>query len=112
MALSAHERELVWHCATRMALSPHEWTWTQQEQELMARALAEKRVAERKDTKLLDDETRDLLHWLAQTVHQAYHQEQPGTFETCPKSICRAVDDFLKARSLENLVAEELQRED
>jgi len=96
--------------AVRITLSPHEWTWTQKEQEQMAAALLLLSNAKLR-TKLLDDETRDLLHWLAQTVHQAYHQEQPDTFETCPKSICRAVDDFLKARSLENLVGEALQED-
>ena len=96
--------------AVRITLSPHEWTWTQKEQEQMAAALQLLSNAKLR-TKLLDDETRDLLHWLAQTIHQAYHQEQPGTFETCPKSVCRAVDDFLKARSLENLVGEALQED-
>lgn len=34
------------------------------------------------------EELREAVRWVAQTVHQAHHQEQPGTFETCPKSTC------------------------
>lgn len=36
------------------------------------------------------------VKWLAQTVHQAYHTEHPGTWETCPKDICASVRHWLK----------------
>lgn len=30
------------------------------------------------------------VNWMAQTVHQAYHQEHPGHWMACPKDICRS----------------------
>ena len=36
----------------------------------------------------------ELLRSLAQMVHQGYHGDQPGTFEDCPRTVCRAVVDF------------------
>lgn len=30
------------------------------------------------------------LEWICQTIHQAYHPEQPGTWIACPKSICES----------------------
>lgn len=34
-----------------------------------------------------DGDLRDLVVWMAQTVHQTYHDEA-GTFETCNRPIC------------------------
>lgn len=31
---------------------------------------------------------QDYIRWVAQTIHQAYHQDQPGGWEVCPKDIC------------------------
>lgn len=28
------------------------------------------------------------ITWMAQTIHQAYHQDQPGTWRDCPKNLC------------------------
>jgi hypothetical protein len=28
------------------------------------------------------------IAWMAQTLHQAYHMEEPGTWQECPKDIC------------------------
>ncbi len=33
---------------------------------------------------------RALVEWMAQTVHQAYHDDQGGTFRDCPKIVCEA----------------------
>lgn len=30
------------------------------------------------------------LEWVCQTIHQAYHQDQNGTWIVCPKSICES----------------------
>lgn len=30
------------------------------------------------------------LHWVCQTIHQAYHTDEPGTWIVCPKSICES----------------------
>ena len=110
--LTSHQRVLAASLVGRLGLSPHEWTWTESETELMARAFSELLLSQKKGSKLLDKETYDLLKWLAQTVHQGYHDEQKGTYETCPKSVCCAVKDFLKARSVENLVAESLMEDE
>ncbi|HMG21752.1 MAG TPA: hypothetical protein VK607_10560 [Kofleriaceae bacterium] len=29
------------------------------------------------------------IHWMASTVHQAHHQDSPGTLETCTHSLCK-----------------------
>ena len=109
--LTSHQRVLATALVGRLGLSPHEWTWTPEETELMARAFGELLLTQKKGSKLLDKETHDMLKWLAQTVHQGYHVDQKGTYETCPKSVCCAVKDFLQARSLENLVGEALQED-
>ena len=35
------------------------------------------------------------LRWVAQTVHQAYHQEVSGTWETCPRDVCASIRNKL-----------------
>lgn len=41
----------------------------------------------------------ETVHWVAQTVHQGYHADSPGTFETCGKNTCDAATQALaKAR--------------
>lgn len=30
----------------------------------------------------------ECIRWTAQTIHQAYHLDSTGTFETCQKTIC------------------------
>ena len=32
----------------------------------------------------------ETIRWVAQTVHQGNHADQPGTFRECPKSTCNA----------------------
>lgn len=34
------------------------------------------------------------LQWVCQTIHQAYHTDQPGTWITCPKSVCESSARF------------------
>lgn len=41
-------------------------------------------------------EIRETLRWIAQTVHNAHHQDQAGTFEQCPKNTCSAARVALK----------------
>lgn len=36
------------------------------------------------------EELIETIRWMAQTVHQGNHVEQPGTFRECPKSVCDA----------------------
>ena len=31
---------------------------------------------------------KEAIRWVAQTVHQGNHTDQPGTFQECPKSTC------------------------
>ena len=42
---------------------------------------------------------KDTLRHLAQTVHQAYHQNLGGGWHTCPKDVCssaqRALPDYV-----------------
>lgn len=40
----------------------------------------------------------EMIRWMAQTVHQAYHQEQSGTFESCPKDICSSAKRALECQ--------------
>lgn len=61
---------------------------------------ADENVRERVNRKL-DDLTEIAAHilmirWMAQTVHQGYHQDQPGTWETCPRDICASAVAHLK----------------
>lgn len=35
------------------------------------------------------------IRWSAQTTHQAYHDDQPGTWTTCPKSTCDSAQQTL-----------------
>lgn len=32
----------------------------------------------------------ETIRWMAQTIHQAYHKEIPGTFLECPRNTCDA----------------------
>lgn len=41
--------------------------------------------------KELEDYTRSI----AQIIHQAYHQDQPGTWRSCPKDICASARGVL-----------------
>ncbi len=41
--------------------------------------------------------------WLAQTVHQAYHQDISGTWETCPRDVCKSSQQFLQPTNAEVL---------
>lgn len=41
-------------------------------------------------------EDRDMIRWTAQTVHQAYHQDVPGTWETCSRDICASAKKHLE----------------
>lgn len=34
------------------------------------------------------DEALDALAWMAQTVHQAHHREEGGTWEGCTRAVC------------------------
>ena len=38
----------------------------------------------------------ETVRWMAQTIHQAYHSDHPGTFETCGKNTCDAATQALK----------------
>jgi len=40
---------------------------------------------------------RDVLRWIAQTVHQGYHTDTPGTWRECPRSVRAAVRDAVGA---------------
>jgi hypothetical protein len=42
---------------------------------------------------------RENTRWTAQTIHQAHHTDQPGTFEECPKSTCQAATSLLSSTS-------------
>ena len=42
------------------------------------------------DTPPLIAKLVDHIKWTAQTVHQAHHLEQTGTWETCPRATCNA----------------------
>lgn len=37
----------------------------------------------------------ETIRWLAQTVHQAHHMDQPGTFRDCSKNTCEAAREML-----------------
>lgn len=37
--------------------------------------------------------------WMAQTVHQAYHQDIPGNWMSCPRDICGSTRYFLSLES-------------
>ena len=39
----------------------------------------------------------EAMRWIAQTVHQGWHGDHGGTFETCPKSTCRHAAEILAA---------------
>lgn len=30
------------------------------------------------------------VKWVAQTIHQAYHTDNPGTFLVCPRTVCKS----------------------
>ncbi len=38
----------------------------------------------------------EIVRWVAQTVHQAHHLDQPGTFHECPKNTCKAAHDAIE----------------
>lgn len=35
------------------------------------------------------------IKWMAQTVHQAHHQDQEGTYRSCPLSPCKATQELV-----------------
>lgn len=39
---------------------------------------------------------RDMIRWICQTIHQAYHQDQPGVWETCPRDVCKSAKRHLE----------------
>jgi hypothetical protein len=49
----------------------------------------------------LGAELLETIRWMAQTIHQAHHQEHPGTFMDCQKNTCDAARQMIeKARTL------------
>jgi hypothetical protein len=38
----------------------------------------------------------ETIRWLAQTNHQAHHQNQSGTFQECPLGTCRTAAKALR----------------
>jgi hypothetical protein len=42
---------------------------------------------------MTEDQLIDLVRWMAQTVHNAHHEEHGGTFLDCPKNTCKAAAD-------------------
>jgi hypothetical protein len=42
----------------------------------------------------------EMLRWVAQTTHQAYHQECAHEWTRCSKDICLSVSLFLRIRGL------------
>jgi hypothetical protein len=44
----------------------------------------------------LIEELLETIRWMAQTVHQAHHQNYKGTFMECPKSVCDAAKQAIK----------------
>ena len=42
----------------------------------------------------------ETIRWMAQTIHQAYHQDIPGTFLECPHNTCDAAkQSIMKVRT-------------
>lgn len=39
---------------------------------------------------------KEAIRWVAQTVHQGNHTDQPGTFRECPKSTCAHAKEVLE----------------
>lgn len=44
----------------------------------------------------IDASTIELLTWVAQTLHQAHHRDEGGTWLDCPKNTCRAMAERLR----------------
>lgn len=42
------------------------------------------------------DTSIGFVAWMAQTVHQAYHTDHDGTWETCPKDLCASARLWMK----------------
>ena len=44
------------------------------------------------------------IKWMAQTIHQAYHEDEDSTWETCNKDICAStrkwIEDFFEDDNL------------
>lgn len=57
------------------------------------------------------ESAREMLRWVAQTVHQGYHTDHPGTWEECPKNICESTKRWFQIHSDENHVAQRLMNE-
>lgn len=47
------------------------------------------------DQKLIA-ELRKHLAWMAQTMHQAYHQDIPTTWKECPRDVCASTRHVLE----------------
>ena len=69
------------------------------------------RVRIRERLRTTSHEAMQHIKWMAQTVHQAYHQDKPGTWEDCPRAICASTkarfDEWRK--EFLNLVEEAFQ---
>jgi hypothetical protein len=49
----------------------------------------------------LASEYLETIRWMAQTIHQAYHREIPGTFLECTRNTCDAAKQAIqKARKV------------
>lgn len=44
------------------------------------------------------EDPEKFIAWMAQTVHQAYHQDHPGTWDECCKDICSSARCYLRDR--------------
>lgn len=43
------------------------------------------------------EDLKEAIRWTAQTVHQAHHADQDGTFNECPKLVCQHAKEKLEA---------------
>jgi hypothetical protein len=44
------------------------------------------------------------IAWMAQTLHQAYHQDIPGTWHDCPRDICASTTMFLSLPNKKEMI--------
>lgn len=58
-----------------------------------------------------DEKLREGIRWMAQTVHQVHHQDQPGTFKECPKSICKHATELLDNEEKLEQVLDEIKED-
>lgn len=52
-----------------------------------------------REPEIVAKEACEHMRWMAQTIHQAYHQDQGRVWQLCPRDVCKSTMDWMLWKS-------------